>query len=41
MEVFQIPIEEFEEEIEGELANEKKEEILQLFTTYNKIRSEE
>ena len=40
MEVFQIPIEDFEEDMERKSAKEKKEEILELFT-HNKLNSEE
>ena len=39
--VFQIPIEDFEYSMNTESAKEKKKEILELFTTYNKLRSKE
>ena len=38
---FQIPIEEYEEDMMRESSKEKKKEILELFTTYNKIRSKD
>ena len=37
---FQIPIEDYGEDMETESSKEKKKEILELFTTYNKLRSE-
>ena len=39
--VFQIPIENYEKGMVGESFKDKKQEILNLFTTYNKLRSED
>ena len=39
--VFKIPIEEFEEELNMEGVKEKKNKILELFTRFNKLHSEE
>ena len=39
--MFQIPIEKYEEDMERVSSKDKKKEILKLFTTYNKLRSED
>ena len=38
---FQILIEEYEKDMERESCKEKKKEILELFTTYNELRSKD
>ena len=37
--MFQIPIKEFEKDIDVKVSNEKKQEILELFRLSNKLRS--
>ncbi|KAK8840763.1 hypothetical protein M9Y10_030541 [Tritrichomonas musculus] len=39
--VFQIPIENYEKDMGEESFKDKKQEILNLFTTYHKLRSED
>lgn len=39
--VFKIPIEEFEEELNREEVKEKKKKILELFPNFNKLHSQE
>ena len=39
--MFEIPIKKYEEDIDANVSNEKKQEILELFTNSNKLRSKE